>query len=82
MSTFADTVFVGYQLPVVFFGMLAQVVASVWGFFIGIQTLAEVQGFSAWRALLNILIPFFMLMATFWFVSWVFYRLMGMPSVG
>lgn len=75
MATFADTVFTGYQLPVVFFGMLAQVVASVWGFFIGLQTLAEVQGFSAWKALLNILIPFFMLVLTFWFVSWILYRL-------
>ena len=80
MATFADTVFTGYQLPVVFFGMLAQVVASVWGFFIGLQTLAEVQGFSAWKALLNILIPFFMLMLTFWFVSWILYRLMEVQA--
>jgi hypothetical protein len=81
ISTFADTVFIGYQLPVVFFGFLAQIIASVWGFFIGLQTLAEVQGFSVWKALLNILIPFFMLLATFWFVSWICYRLMEVPAL-
>ncbi|MFS8563125.1 MAG: YIP1 family protein [Rhabdochlamydiaceae bacterium] len=81
MSTFADTVFVGYQLSIVFFGFLAQIIASVWGFFMGLQTLGEVQGFSAWKALLNVIIPFFMLTMTFWFVSWICYRLMTVPGL-
>ncbi len=79
MAAFADTVFVGYQLSIVFFGFLVQIIASVWGFFIGLQTLGEVQGFSAWKALLNVIMPFFMLMMTFWFVSWIVYRLMTVP---
>lgn len=80
-GAFADTVFAGYQLSIVFFGFLAQIIASIWGFFIGLHTLAEVQGFSAWRALLNIVIPFVMLMVTFWFVSWICYRLMAIPAL-
>ena len=37
--------------------MLGQWVASIWSFIILIQGLREVQGFSIWKGLLNIIIP-------------------------
>lgn len=74
---FAETSFVGYELTVVFFAFLIQVVLSVWGFVIGLKTLSEVQGFSAWKALLNVLIPFFMVVIVLWLVMWIGYALFG-----
>jgi len=75
---FSEMPFMGYELTVVFFAFLAQVVISVWGFIVVLKALGEVQGFSAWKALLNVLIPFFMVMIGFWIVMWLVYMLFGM----
>lgn len=75
---FAETTFVGSELAIVFFAFLLQVVISVWGFVIGLKALGEVQGFSAWKALLNVLIPFFMVGIAFWVVTWIGYVIFGM----
>ncbi|MBS0616032.1 MAG: YIP1 family protein [Verrucomicrobia bacterium] len=71
--TFAEMTFVGPELALVFFGFLIQVVVSVWGFIMILKTLGEVQGFSAWKALLNILIPLFMVWIAFMVVMWLGY---------
>jgi hypothetical protein len=76
---FAEATFVGYQLTLVFLAFLVQAVIAVWGFVIALKALGEVQGFSAWKALLNVLIPFFMLVIGFWFVMWICYMIFGMP---
>lgn len=75
---FAEATFVGHELTLVFFAFLIQVVVAVWGFIIALKTLGEVQGFSAWKALLNVLIPFFMVAIGFWVVMWIGYVLFGM----
>lgn len=75
---FAETTFVGSELAIVFFTFLLQVVISVWGFVIGLKALGEVQGFSAWKALLNVLIPFFMVVTGFWAIMWIGYVMFGM----
>ncbi len=74
---FAERPFVGTELTVVFFGFLIQVVVAVWGFIIALKALGEVQGFSAWKALLNVLIPFFMVVIGIWIVMWLCWMVMG-----
>lgn len=75
---FAEATFVGHELTIVFFAFLIQVVIAVWGFIIALKALGEVQGFSAWKALLNVLIPFFMVAIGFWVIMWIGYILFGM----
>jgi uncharacterized membrane protein len=67
---FSEMTFVGYQAGVVFLIFLVQSIVSIWGFIILLKTLGEVQGFSAWRALLNVAIPFVIVVALAWLVGW------------
>jgi len=75
---FSDTQFIGYQAGIVFLIFLIQSVISIWGFIILLQGLAEVQGFSVWKALLNVLIPFVIVVAIIWLVGWA---LMGTGTI-
>ena len=68
---FAETAFVGYQAGVVFLVFLIQTVVSIWGFILLLKTLGEVQGFSAWKALLNVIIPFVLIVAIVWVGAWL-----------
>jgi len=77
-QSFAETPFLGHEISVVFIGFLVQVIISVWGFVIALKSLGEVQGFSAWKALLNVLIPFFMVMIVFWILMSVGMSLQAM----
>lgn len=76
-STFAETAFVGYQLGVVTIAFLTQTVVAIWSFIILLKTLGEVQGFSAWKALLNFLIPFVMLVIALWAVAGIIMSFTG-----
>jgi len=69
-SAFSATHFVGTQAGIIFIVFLLQAVASIWGFVILLQGLGEVQGFSAWKALLNVLIPFVVIVAIIWIIGW------------
>jgi hypothetical protein len=79
MRSFGESSFLGYQQVVVFFAFLIQVIVAVWGFIIGLKTLGEVQGFSAWKALLNVLIPFFMVVIGLWILTSIGYMIFGTP---
>jgi hypothetical protein len=70
---FSETRFIGYQAGIVFIVFLLQAIVSVWGFIILLQGLGEVQGFSAWKALLNVLIPFVIVVAIIWLVGWTLF---------
>ena len=70
---FAETSFIGFQAGIVFIVFLIQAVASIWGFVILLQGLGEVQGFSAWKALLNVLIPFVIVIGIIWLVGWALF---------
>ncbi|HEY2809809.1 MAG TPA: Yip1 family protein [Rhabdochlamydiaceae bacterium] len=67
---FSESNFMGYESGVVFLVFLVQSIVSIWGFILLLKTLGEVQGFSAWRALLNVLIPFVIIVALAWLVGW------------
>lgn len=67
---FSEMTFVGYQAGLIFLIFLVQSIISIWGFILLLHTLGEVQGFSAWRALLNVIIPFVILVGLTWLVGW------------
>jgi hypothetical protein len=71
---FSQVQLVGYQAGVVFLVFLVQSIASIWAFILLLKTVGEVQGFSAWRALLNVAIPFVMVVVAIWLVGWIFFR--------
>lgn len=68
---FSEMSFVGYQAGVIFLIFLLQSIVSIWGFILLLHTLGEVQGFSAWKALLNVIIPFVIVVGLAWLVGWV-----------
>jgi hypothetical protein len=50
----------------------------VWGFIILLHTLGEVQGFSAWKALVNVIIPVVIVVGAWLLLGWIF---MGTGSI-
>lgn len=72
-KAFSEMQFVGSAAGVVFVVFLVQTIAMIWGLVILCHTLGEVQGFSAWKGLLNVVIPFVILVAVIWFVGWILY---------
>lgn len=68
---FANTPFTGTALTIVTTLFFVQVIAAVWGFILFLKMVGEVQGFSAWRALLNVIIPFVLLFAAMTLLNWV-----------
>jgi hypothetical protein len=71
METFGQTPFPGNEIYLVTSIFILQTVLSVWSFIILIKGLGQVQGFSAWKGLFNVLIPFFMLGIAVWLVSYI-----------
>lgn len=60
--------------------VVIQGVLAVWAFVIAVNGIAEVQGFSAWKALLNVLIPFLMVVILVWLI--IFLAFMITAAVG
>ncbi|HEX2579305.1 MAG TPA: YIP1 family protein [Rhabdochlamydiaceae bacterium] len=78
-SDFVESTFVGNELSIIFFTAVVQVVVAVWAFIITLKALGEVQGFSAWKALLNILIPLFVIFIGVSILAWLFTFVTGTP---
>ncbi|HEY5235234.1 MAG TPA: Yip1 family protein [Rhabdochlamydiaceae bacterium] len=78
-SDFVETQFVGNELSIIFMTALVQLVVAVWAFVITLKALGEVQGFSAWKALLNILIPIFVIFIGVSILAWLFTLMTGTP---
>jgi hypothetical protein len=51
---------------------LTQTTMSVWSLVLLVQSLSEVQGFSSWKSILNILLSLGILIAFFWLVGLLF----------
>jgi len=60
--------------------MLIESAVAIWSFIILVKALGEVQGFSAWKGVLNVLIPFFMVGIAIYVISWLFWLGNGMPG--
>jgi hypothetical protein len=70
---FAETPFVGYQAGIVFLVFLIESIVWVWSLIMLFKTLGEVHGFSAWKAVLNVIIAFAIVFALVWFLGWIFW---------
>jgi hypothetical protein len=66
---FSEMQFVGYQSGILFLIMLLEVIISIWGLVILVNALAEVQQFSIWKAIVNVVIPFVGMVAIIWLVG-------------
>ena len=77
-TEFGEMNFVGRDLAMVAGALIIQAVLAVWSFIILVKGLGEVQGFSSWKAVLNILIPFFMVGIVVWFISWAVFMATGL----
>lgn len=80
MDGFEQMDFQGAHSSLITVGILAQSVASIWSFIILVKGLGEVQGFSAWKGVLNVLIPFFLVGIVIWLISWAIWIATGMPG--
>ncbi len=78
-NDFVETQFAGNELSIIFMTALVQLVVAVWAFVITLKALGEVQGFSAWKALLNILIPIFVIFVGVSILAWFFTLMTGTP---
>jgi hypothetical protein len=70
---FAETTFVGYQAGVVFLVFLIESIIWVWSLVILFKAIGEVQEFSAWKALLSVVIAFAIVFILCWFLGWIFW---------
>lgn len=77
---FVETPFAGSELGVIFLTSVVQIIVAVWSFIIILKTLGEVQGFSAWKALLNVIIPFLVIFVGVSILAWLFTMITGTPK--
>jgi len=77
---FDELNFAGRELGIVSGAMFVQAALSIWSFIILIKGLGQVHGFSAWKGILNVLIPFFMIGILIWVLTWLFWIGNGMPT--
>ncbi len=67
---FLSTGFAGMAKTLIMSFAILQFAASLWSFVLLLITLSEVQGFSVWKALLNIILPFVLIVIAMWVVMW------------
>jgi hypothetical protein len=77
---FVETPFVGGELGVIFLTSVVQIIVAIWAFIIILKALGEVQGFSAWKALLNVIIPFLVIFVGVSILAWLFSMIAGTPK--
>ena len=68
------------EIVVVAVAGLIQLTVAIWAFIILLKALGEVQGFSAWKGLLNVLIPFIIIMIGCSLFIWVVNMMVGGPQ--
>ena len=74
---FLQSGFVGMEKGIIMTLATLQFAASVWSFIILLITLSEVQRFSVWKALLNIILPFVLVVIAMWAVIWIVWWIRG-----
>lgn len=82
-STFTDAFgqsLTGGQRTLLNVTMFVQLISTVWSIVILAKGLGQVQGFSAWKGLLNALIPFVIVVLLLWVITWLFWVGGGAPT--
>jgi hypothetical protein len=77
---FAEMTFVGHELSIIFITAVIQLVVAVWTLIILLKALGEVQGFSAWKALLNVMIPVVIVFGGISILAWLVSLMTGSPQ--
>lgn len=78
IESFNELDFTGPNFTLAAGGFFIQGVLAVWSFIILVKGLGQVNGFSTWKGVLNVLIPFFMIGILIWLVTWGVWVLTGM----
>ncbi len=60
------------QLKVTYICSIVSIVIMIWGFVILLKSLGEAQRFSAWKALLNVFLPFIVIFIGLKVLTWLF----------
>lgn len=81
LESFAQANFVGAALAVAGTAFLVQTIAAIWGFVMMVKAIGEVQGFSAWKALLNVVIVFVLVAIVIWVLVWLLWWSQGSMHV-
>lgn len=66
-----DRELVGNRLVLDIITKLVIAVVAVWSFIILVKGIGQAQGFSAWKGVLNVMIPFFLVGIVVFFISWL-----------
>ncbi|NGX39968.1 MAG: hypothetical protein KR126chlam1_01308 [Chlamydiae bacterium] len=81
LDTFNEQAFAGRELAIVSTALFLQGVLAVWSFVILVKGIGQVQGFSAWKGVLNVLIPFFLVGIVIWMISWLSWTIFGFAGI-
>ncbi len=79
-QAFAQMDLAGAQMGLVAVIFLAQLVLAVWTFVLLLNTVSEVQKFSVWKALLNMLMPFVIVFIASWVLALLIGSMHGMTQ--
>lgn len=82
LENFAQANFIGAALFVALTAFLVQSVVAIWGFVLLCKSIGEVQGFSAWKGLLNVLIVFILVAIVVWIIVWLLSWAQGSTQIG
>jgi len=81
LAEFDEMNFAGTQMTLLTGALIVQTAIAIWSFILLVKGIGEVQGFSAWKGVLNVLIPFFLVGIFIWVISWLFWVGNGMTGV-
>jgi hypothetical protein len=68
---------VGMQVSVTYICSVVSIVVMVWGIVILLKAIGEAQRFSAWKALLNVFLPFIVIFIGLKILTWLFMLIGG-----
>ncbi len=69
-KNFTQISFLGGDAILIFLTSLGQVIIAVWVFVLLLNSLSTVQGFSIWKAILNVLMSFFLIFVALSILTW------------
>jgi hypothetical protein len=75
---FFQSAFIGSELTLISVVGGVQSAIAIWSLVLLVAGLAEVQEFSAWKALVNIILPFILLTVALWALMWVVWWFRGL----
>ncbi len=81
VDSYEEMDFVGQEFMVASIALAVQSILGIWSFVILVKGLGQVQKFSAWKGVLNVLIPFFLIGLVIWVVSWLVWVSLGVVGM-